>query len=60
MVIGISSYILFDTFYPQPLGMHSVTLPVVMSLIGFVIVSLLTNKYTSSQTDEHLQRGVGK
>ncbi|MBM7715199.1 sodium/pantothenate symporter [Bacillus thermophilus] len=60
MVIGISSYILFDTFYPQPLGMHSVTLPVVMSLIGFVIVSLLTNKYTSNQTDEHLQRGVGK
>ncbi|WP_138420680.1 sodium/pantothenate symporter [Aquibacillus sediminis] len=41
MVVGVLSYILIDSFYPEPLGMHSVTFPVLMSLIAYIAGSLL-------------------
>lgn len=40
MIIGMSSYILFDRLYPSALGMHTVVLPIVFSLITFILVSL--------------------
>src|SRR3954470_17232426 len=39
MVIGMSSYILFDRFAPNALGMNTVVLPVLLSLIAFIIGS---------------------
>lgn len=48
IIIGISSYIIFENFYPQPLGMHSVVSAVVLSLIGYVFMSLVTKKNLAS------------
>ncbi|WP_106495176.1 sodium/pantothenate symporter [Lentibacillus sp. Marseille-P4043] len=44
MVTGIVLYILSDTFYPKPFGLHSVVLPIVLSFISYVVVSLATQK----------------
>ncbi|WP_186578259.1 sodium/pantothenate symporter [Aquibacillus kalidii] len=43
MIAGIASYIVFQSFYPQPLGMHSVVTSIILSLIAYVGVSLSTN-----------------
>lgn len=43
MIIGLTSYIMIDQFWPNVLGMHTVTLPILFSLISFVVVSLLTH-----------------
>lgn len=42
MVIGISSYIIFENFFPQPFGMHSVVTAIALSLIGYIITSIAT------------------
>jgi len=42
IITGIVSYILFEAFYPRPLGMHSVVTAVLLSLIAYVVVSLST------------------
>lgn len=44
MIVGMSSYILFDRFYPTAFGMHTVVLPILLSLVTYVIASLLTSK----------------
>ena len=44
MVLGMSSYILFDRFYPNALGVHTVVLPILISMLGFVVISLLTQQ----------------
>lgn len=44
MITGLSMYIIIDRFYPHVFGMHTVTLPIVCSLIVFVVVSLATHK----------------
>ncbi len=44
MVTGVALYIFFDTFYPEPLGMHSIVFPVVCSFFAYVIISLLTKE----------------
>lgn len=42
MVIGMVSYILIHMFMPNPFGMHTVVLPVLFSLIAFLLMSILT------------------
>ncbi|MGE7622954.1 sodium/pantothenate symporter [Viridibacillus sp. NPDC096237] len=42
MIIGISSYIYIDQFMPRVLGMHTVTIPIILSLVAFVVISLAT------------------
>lgn len=44
MATGIISYIFIDTFYPEPLGMHSVVFPVLFSLLAYIFGSLLTKQ----------------
>lgn len=44
MIVGLGSYIIFHLYYPNAFGMHTVILPIVLSFITFVIVSLLTRK----------------
>lgn len=43
MIVGVGSYILFHTFYPNAFGMHTVTLPILLSLVAFVAGSTVTN-----------------
>lgn len=39
---GIISYILFENYYPNPFGMHSVVTAVALSFIAYVAASLIT------------------
>lgn len=50
MIIGLTSYILIDQKWPNIFGMHTVTLPIILSLVSYVVVSILTHrkvKYSS-------------
>ncbi|WP_071396112.1 sodium/pantothenate symporter [Bacillus tuaregi] len=42
MIIGMGSYILIDRVFPSAFGMHTVVLPVLLSLVTYVLVSLTT------------------
>ncbi|MBP2241894.1 sodium/pantothenate symporter [Cytobacillus eiseniae] len=44
MVVGISSYMIIHLYFPDPFGMHTVTLPIVLSFIAFIIVSLISSR----------------
>ncbi|MFC4559529.1 sodium/pantothenate symporter [Virgibacillus kekensis] len=44
MIAGIGLYVLSDSFFPQPFGMHSVVLPIVVSFFVYVAVSLSTRR----------------
>src|SRR5699024_6168622 len=44
IIIGVVSYICFNTFIPNPFGVHPVITPVVLSFFAFVIGSLLTKE----------------
>jgi len=44
ILTGVGSYILFNTFMPNAFGMHTVVLPVLVSFVGYVGVSLLTSR----------------
>lgn len=41
---GIGSYILFSRIWTRPLGMHTIVLPLIISLILFIIVSMITKR----------------
>ncbi|WP_203362710.1 sodium/pantothenate symporter [Bacillus sp. REN10] len=49
MISGMLSYILLHSFYPNALGMHTVVLPILISLIIFVIVTL----FTTAKQEKH-------
>jgi sodium/pantothenate symporter len=44
MVLGMGSYILLDRFYPNAFGLHTVVIPIVLSFLGFMVVSLITHQ----------------
>lgn len=44
MIVGIGSYIIFSYAWARPLGMHTIVLPLVLSLIAFVIVANATEE----------------
>lgn len=44
MIIGLTSYILIDQLWPNVFGMHTVTLPILLSLVCYVLVSLITHR----------------
>ncbi|TMW70655.1 sodium/pantothenate symporter [Alteribacter natronophilus] len=48
MAAGVLSYVVIHQFYPDPFGMHSVVLPVVLSFVCFVVGSLLTQGRTDA------------
>ncbi|QCJ44082.1 sodium/panthothenate symporter [Bacillus sp. S3] len=48
MILGMGSYILLDRFYPNPFGVHTVVMPIVLSLLGFIAVSLMSQKAGSN------------
>lgn len=51
IISGIGTYVLFSYVWPRPLGMHTIVLPLVISLVSFIIVS----KSTKSPSDEILE-----
>lgn len=44
MVVGMTSYIVISIWWPHVFGMHSVTLPIVFSLLAFLIMSMATRR----------------
>lgn len=46
MVVGLALYITIDRISPHVFGMHTVTLPIMVSLVVFVVVSLATQHKT--------------
>ncbi|WHY85380.1 sodium/pantothenate symporter [Neobacillus novalis] len=48
MILGMGSYILLDRFYPNAFGLHTVVVPIVLSLLGFVLVSLVSQQHTAA------------
>jgi sodium/pantothenate symporter len=44
MVVGVGSYVAFQTFYPDPLGMHTVVSAMFLSFIAYVGFSLKYDK----------------
>lgn len=56
IIVGVFSYIMLSTLYTNPFGMHAVVLPVFLSLIGYVVVSLFTQNRNSLQQKEIIKR----
>lgn len=52
MIVGVVLYIAIDQLSPHIFGMHTVTLPIVISLIVFVAVSLIARKAKNIQDFE--------
>ncbi|WAA09305.1 sodium/pantothenate symporter [Fervidibacillus albus] len=44
MIVGVGSYILFHTFNLNAFGMHTVVMPILLSLVFYVVVSLIFGK----------------
>ncbi|MCP1144914.1 sodium/pantothenate symporter [Lysinibacillus endophyticus] len=47
MITGLTLYILIDRLSPHIFGMHTVTLPILVSFVVFVVVSLATQRRAS-------------
>ena len=50
MILGMCSYIIFDRFYPNAFGLHTVVLPILISMLGFVVVSLFFQRENHPKT----------
>lgn len=44
IITGIGSYITFNTYLPRPFGMHTIVLPLLISLVAFIIFTYATKK----------------
>lgn len=44
IISGVGSYILFSNIWSRPLGMHTIVLPLLTSLLLFILVSSMTKK----------------
>lgn len=44
IISGIATYILFSEIWPRPFGLHTIVLPLLISLVLFIIVSSITKK----------------
>ena len=44
IISGVGSYILFSNIWPRPLGMHTIVLPLLISLLLFILISSMTKK----------------
>ncbi|WP_163538785.1 sodium/pantothenate symporter [Gracilibacillus sp. YIM 98692] len=42
MLVGITSYMLFQSFYPEPFGMHAVVPSILLALVAYVSFSFIT------------------
>ncbi|TDL31036.1 sodium/panthothenate symporter [Jeotgalibacillus sp. S-D1] len=51
MLTGIISYTLLHNFYPSAFGMHTVVLPIILSFVAFILVSLMTEDARTAAND---------
>ncbi|MCT2536541.1 sodium/pantothenate symporter [Aquibacillus koreensis] len=56
IIIGVSSYILLYSVYTNPFGMHAVVIPVILSFLCYVSVSLLTQKVNAVEQKAIIQK----
>ncbi|MRG86059.1 sodium/pantothenate symporter [Salinibacillus xinjiangensis] len=56
ILVGVSSYIILYSIDTEPFGMHAVLLPVFLSLLGYVLGSLLTQKINAEGQREIYER----
>ncbi|TGB02407.1 sodium/pantothenate symporter [Halobacillus salinus] len=52
MVVGIASYIIIDQFFPSLLGVHNVVFPIILSLIAYILGSMMTQVSHNPLTDQ--------
>ena len=43
MIVGMGSYIVIDRFFANPFGLHTVILPILLSLVTFILGSILVS-----------------
>lgn len=41
MIVGVGSYMIVHLYFPNPFGIHTVVLPILLSLVAFVIGSII-------------------
>jgi sodium/pantothenate symporter len=46
IISGIGTYILFSYIWPRPFGMHTIVVPLLISLVSFVVISKITKPPT--------------
>ncbi len=51
--VGTGSYIIIHTYFPNPFGMHTVVLPILLSFISFVLVSIWTKNKQNIEIQKH-------
>ena len=44
IIVGVGTYIWFSRVWARPFGMHTIALPLILSLIAFVVISMSTKK----------------
>ena len=44
IISGITTYILFSEIWPRPFGLHTIVLPLLISLVLFIIISSITKR----------------
>lgn len=54
MVTGMGSYILLDRLFPNPFGMHTVVLPILLSFIAFIVISLATKTNSTELNNQSI------
>lgn len=42
IIVGVSTYIAFNSYWPRPFGTHTIIVPLVLALLAFVVASYLT------------------
>jgi sodium/pantothenate symporter len=52
MILGMSSYILLDRFYPNAFGLHTVVVPIILSLLGFIAGSLIFREKAAARLEQ--------
>ncbi|SDH24731.1 sodium/pantothenate symporter [Alteribacillus persepolensis] len=48
IIAGVASYSIIHNIWPEPFGMHTVTVPVLLSFLSYVTASLLTARKAAS------------
>ena len=43
MIVGMGSYIVIDRFFANPFGLHTVILPILLSLVTFILGSIIVS-----------------
>ena len=51
MIVGVGSYIIIHLYFPNPFGIHTVVLPILFSLMAFIIGSVVGKQRLQETVD---------